>query len=482
MDLDDKPVIIGNNTYLFEPGHPTEAASDVNVDSPGLIVLCTWLGGATISRISKYTSWYRSRYPTATILLIRTVYLDITARSFTSIRARLRPACDVIVNVLQQAQSGRQPSLLLHIFSHGGCNTAIQLAHALKETAEPGQLYRNLRQIVFDSCPGNTSFEKAYNATLVSLPPQLQQGTIAAAAAYLPVALVTGLQKSGLMRSVDDLRRELSDPHLFGSDARRLYLVSAKDVMVDVKDVVSHAREGREKGFEVGVVPFKNAPHCALVTEDADPYWAAIEDTWGRKSATSSRSGRGRGKQVKAISPVADDRLTIWTLDATNSLLPSVSLYHICLISPQAQLQLSTAASPFSHRDTPSRAPLRSAHGPVTSKVQGRVELQGQPNIDILSAAGLPLMPRVADNPLVPPHWLIVRVSIPEPSMLMQRRQRDMIKRAVIQIWYLGRRGIGMLILEPRHTTIVCAGGESDVDLLKDVIGMVVDAAVDVFA
>jgi hypothetical protein len=57
-----------------------------------------------------------------------------------------------------------------------------------------------------------------------------------------------------------------------------------------------------------------------------------------------------------------------------------------------------------------------------------------------------------------------------------------MIKRAVIQIWYLGRRGIGMLILEPRHTTIVCAGGESDVDLLKDLIGMVVDAAVDVFA
>jgi hypothetical protein len=91
-------------------------------------------------------------------------------------------------------------------------------------------------------------------------------------------------------------------------------------------------------------------------------------------------------------------------------------------------------------------------------------------------------MPRVADNPLVPPHWLIVRVSIPEPSMLMQRRQRDMIKRAVIQIRYLGRRSIGMFILEPRHTTIACAGGESDVDLLKDVISMVVDAAVDVFA
>jgi hypothetical protein len=71
---------------------------------------------------------------------------------------------------------------------------------------------------------------------------------------------------------------------LFGSDARRLYLVSAKDVMVDVKDVVSHAREGREKGFEVGVVPFKNAPHCALVTEDADRYWAAIEDTWEGKA------------------------------------------------------------------------------------------------------------------------------------------------------------------------------------------------------
>ncbi|RKU48508.1 hypothetical protein DL546_006180 [Coniochaeta pulveracea] len=283
VDSDGKPMNLGNNIYLFEPKYPTGAVSHEDDDHPSLIVLCTWLGGATSSRIAKYTTWYRSTYPNTTLLLIRTVYLDITARSFANIRARLRPACDVIVNVLQQSRTTRKPGLLFHIFSHGGCNTAIQLAHALNETAERGLLHDNLRQIIFDSCPGNTSFEKAYNATLVSLPPKLQQGVIAAAVAYLPVALVTGLQKGGLMRSVDDLRKELNDPHLFGLKARRLYLVSAQDAMVDVRDVVSHARDGREKGFAVGVVTFKDAPHCALITEDADRYWAAVKDSWEGK-------------------------------------------------------------------------------------------------------------------------------------------------------------------------------------------------------
>jgi hypothetical protein len=313
MDSDDRPLLLGSNIYLFEPrqasatGNKDSPNAANNEDSPTLIILCTWLGGATTSRITKYTSWYRSNYPTAHILLIRTVFLDITARSVTTLRTRLKPAVDVILGVLQPDNLDpgdsnpvtKEPSILLHIFSHGGCNTAIQLAHTLNSLPGPDILQTHLRQVIFDSCPGDNSFERAYNATLVSLPPKLSQSTLAAAAAYLPVAVVTGLQRAGLMRSVDDLRRELNDPGLFGRKARRLYLVSAADVMVGVEDVMSHAREGVESGFEVGVVRFKEAAHCALIMEDQDRYWSAVRDTWMGKElprADLAVDGRERPK------------------------------------------------------------------------------------------------------------------------------------------------------------------------------------------
>lgn len=78
--------------------------------------LCTWLGGATPQRIQKYISGYRALYPTSAILLITT-----------------------------------------HIFSHGGCNTAIQLALSL-QTATNFQIGNHLKGIIFDCCPGETSF------------------------------------------------------------------------------------------------------------------------------------------------------------------------------------------------------------------------------------------------------------------------------------------------------------------------------------
>ena len=296
----DDMIPLGNNIYLFEPTEEDQSADKAEVatnlcgaapPSPSLIILCTWLGGATRSRVAKYTSWYRNEYPTAHILLIRTVFLDLSARSFATVRARLRPARDAITRIIRPAHvpkmphgsvpdvSDVRPGILLHIFSHGGCNTAIQLAISLNEEAGP-LLHEHLKQIVLDSCPGDESFEKAYSAALVSLPPALSGNAFGAVAAYTSVGVITALQHVGLMSSVTDMRRNLNDPALFGTRARRVYLVSRRDRMVAVEDVLAHAQAARTSGNEVGLMVFNEAPHCGLIMEDAERYWGAIRDSW----------------------------------------------------------------------------------------------------------------------------------------------------------------------------------------------------------
>ena len=278
-------VPLGNNTFLIEPADHASTTSSDSGGGPSLIILCTWLGGATTRRIAKYVEGYQASFPGATLILVRTVLADITGRSFAAVRSRLQPARDAIIQALQ---SENPQVLLLHAFSHGGCNTAIQLARSLSDVdADAAVLFRDrLRLVVFDCCPGDTSFDKAFRAATVSLPPALSSAPLplrafSTAAVFTVIAAVTALQRAGLMAGVDEMRRELNDPALFGPRARRLYLFSSADTMVDPANVRSHAQLAREEArYEVGLVAFREAAHCTLLTEDAPKYWRAIRDCW----------------------------------------------------------------------------------------------------------------------------------------------------------------------------------------------------------
>ena len=278
-------VPLGNNIFLIEPADHASTTRSDSGGGPSLIILCTWLGGATTRRIAKYVEGYQAAFPGATLILIRTVLADITTRSFAAVRSRLQPARDAIIQALQ---SETPQDLLLHAFSHGGCNTAIQLARSLSDVdADAGVLFRDrLRLVVFDCCPGDTSFDKAFRAATVSLPPALSSAplplrALSTAAVFTVTTAMTALQRVGLMAGVDDMRRDLNDPALFGLRARRLYLFSSADTMVDPANVRSHAQLAREEtGYKVGLVAFREAAHCTLLTEDAPKYWRAIRDCW----------------------------------------------------------------------------------------------------------------------------------------------------------------------------------------------------------
>ncbi|KAK0124164.1 hypothetical protein ONS95_009146 [Cadophora gregata] len=278
---------LGSNISFYESEYWRDKANTPPpnaFNAPRLIVLCTWLGGATTSRIRKYTARYQQLFPSADILLIRTTLLDITLRSFTQIRARLAPARDVIRRIFGKEHCVRSnESVLLHMFSHGGCNTALQLLISLQQerTTLP------LKDAILDCCPGDGTFQRAYDAAVISLPAFPPVQMIGRAALYPAIGAITGLQQFGVLSSVTDLRHQLNDSTLLGPEVRRLYLYSATDRMVNFEDVQSHQKMARALQYPVGSVLFQNAQHCALVMEDDAKYWAAIEKFWNGKMPTA---------------------------------------------------------------------------------------------------------------------------------------------------------------------------------------------------
>ena len=284
-----EPQDLGNNIFLHRPAQ-APSPSDSAAPAPTLIILCTWLGGASTPRVYKYVAGYQARYPHAYILLLRTVFADLAFRSFTTLRARLRLAHVAIVDILQKTVAGGGRDVLLHVFSHGGCNTALQLmadpdnhgADSDVTAAAVALIRARMGLVVFDSCPGDASFAHAYQAALISLP--AGRPLIRALGAPLvggTVAMIHVLQSAGAMRSVHQLRRDLLSPAVFGPTPARLYLYSRGDAVVAATDVLAHAHETRRGlGCRVGTVGFESADHCALVLEDNEKYWRAVREAW----------------------------------------------------------------------------------------------------------------------------------------------------------------------------------------------------------
>ena len=141
--------------------------------------------------------------------------------------------------------------------------------------------------IIFDCCPGDASFGRAYNAAVASLPDQWLAKTLGRPLLVPFIGVITGLQSIGAMSSVKDLRRDLNSSDLFGSTASRLYLYSLLDKMVWWEDVESHLEEAKSAHkYAATGVSFSDSAHCAIVREHPEQYWKAIQDFWNRKRST----------------------------------------------------------------------------------------------------------------------------------------------------------------------------------------------------
>jgi DNA repair protein RAD57 len=322
---------LGSDIWLYEPldcgggDGNIKAARGIRRtrgrgDPPALIILCTWLGGATTKRIEKYTQGYHHLWPCSRILLIRTTLSEYLVQNTTSLRKRLRPANREIRRISLETQGQDKPTgepengeVLLHMFSLGGSNTATQLLESinaiLATMGHQGPL--PLRQIILDSCPGDLDICRSHRAGAHSLPNGILLKPLGSAALFVLAVTLAGLEATGLRTPLAKrVREQLNDPEIFSARAARLYLASEADDIVDFRDVEAHRNQAIAKGFEADILLFQRAGHCSLIMENGTAYWNAIASRWER-SAASSTAQRSRNGQDTGSLPLSSLSMAI---------------------------------------------------------------------------------------------------------------------------------------------------------------------------
>lgn len=300
---------------LEENNRPDGSLRRITEDQPALIIICTWLGGATSKRIQRYTLGYNRLWPSANILLIQTDPMEYAFYGENVLSRKLLPAFGEIRKLVEtnarcnKKSSSTSPSLsssssssptangtaeiLLHVFSNGGANIATQLVTSINNISsmigERSPL--ELRQIVFDSCPGDPDTSAIYRAAAQSLPHAHPLRPLGCAFLYLVVAGIAGLEAVGIRKRLGrTMRAQFNDPVVFDKLASRLYLTSNGDVMMDTRDVQAHRDEALARGLRTDTVVFERAGHCALVLEDEAVYWGAINGCWERSGSQPATS------------------------------------------------------------------------------------------------------------------------------------------------------------------------------------------------
>lgn len=319
---------LGNDIWLYEPlgndnNDPEHRAEWIRPSGkgqpPALIILCTWLGGATTKRIEKYTEGYHRLWPCSRILLIRTTLTEYLVQSTTSLRRRLRPAHHEIrrLGLERQSQPQDKPTsepergeIILHVFSQGGTNIATQLFESmnaiLSTLGQKGPL--PLRQIVLDSCPGDPDIYSTFAAGAHSLPEISLLRPFGCTAMFILAAGLAGMEATGLRTPLaKKMRSQLNDPDVFSAGATRLYLTSEADIVVDSRDVEEHRDQAAAKGLATDILRFQRAGHCSLVLEDGAAYWNAIASAWEKSAApsTTQSTGDGEDKGVPQSPPMS---------------------------------------------------------------------------------------------------------------------------------------------------------------------------------
>lgn len=299
---------LGNGILIFNPprqeGKDHQFVSELAAaDQPALIILCTWLGGASTKRIQRYTIGYHRLWPLSTILLIRTTATEYAVSGIKALHDKLRPARREIRRVLDAGRASltpssettpRAPGILLHMFSNGGANIATQLVASMNAilTVVGTGAPLPLRQVVLDSGPGDLGIGRTYAAAAHSIPTGHPLRPLLCAVLYLVVAGLAGLEAAGVRRQLGrTMRDQLNDPAVFAPNAGRLYLTSQADTIIESRHVFSHRAQAAARGLRTEMVVFQRAGHCSLLVEDEGVYWSAIETSWKKGARGSAATG-----------------------------------------------------------------------------------------------------------------------------------------------------------------------------------------------
>lgn len=260
---------IGDGISYFRQPH-----QKISQDGPSLVVLCTWMSAAR-KHISKYTQQYRQQYTDADILVVESGVAEMVYRSNSSQQIRLQPARDVLLShASKHAQGHGQRQAVLHVFSNGGSQCAIQLTTALPENVRR----QAFCAITFDSCPGTATYQRTVQALTLSMPKSPLTKYFGPPIIYAVLCLLyLALFVTRAEDTITRLRKQLNDHKLFSPEVPRLYIYSKADQLVPYQDVKSHADDAKMKGYRAtSEVLFETSAHCAHAMAHKEQYWQAV--------------------------------------------------------------------------------------------------------------------------------------------------------------------------------------------------------------
>lgn len=244
-----------------------QSGQPITTSGPCLIVYCSWMGAAA-KHIAKYTNGYRRLFPDASILLIQSTLQNMFVGSDLT-------AAREVVNSFIKLSNGNDPYIVLHACSNGGARNATWMAERLLETHSS----LPFRSLILDCCPGKGDPKTATEAVSLSLPKQRLVRIVGSWALYAAfTAMMVIYTILGWEDSVTEIRRKLNDANVFSNETPRLYVYSENDVLVKWQHVHEHAEDAKEKGYAVKEERFKKAAHVALLMEDSEKYWKAVQD------------------------------------------------------------------------------------------------------------------------------------------------------------------------------------------------------------
>ncbi|GAB7325159.1 hypothetical protein MBLNU13_g09239t1 [Cladosporium sp. NU13] len=255
-------------------------------NGPSLVVLCTWMSAAC-KHISKYTQQYRQQYPDADILVVESGVAEMVYRSNPSQQIRLQPARDVLLShTSQNAQGHSQREAVLHVFSNGGSQCAIQLATSLPE---PIRL-NAFSAIIFDSCPGTATYQRTIQSLTLSMPKSPLTKYLGPPILHAVLCLLyLSLFVTGAEDVITRIRMQLNDRKIFGPKVPRLYIYSKADKLVPYQDVKSHVDDAKIKGYRAtSEVLFETSAHCAHAMAHKEQYWQAVGELLKAHGSQSS--------------------------------------------------------------------------------------------------------------------------------------------------------------------------------------------------
>lgn len=243
-----------------------------------MVLLLGWAAARDV-HLAYYVRRYQSQRTYTTIVLIKARLAVMVSQAVA--RKDVSAAVPVIEEAFSQYKS-ESPGLLIHLFSNGGSCLLSTLYDVYAARPNVPQLEAALPPhiTVFDSAPSaHYEMDKTVYAIMIGIPRGILHRLV-----YPFIQLVGFIWwvQIRLLRFPDKITNfsAAHNDRTKNREVKRVYIYSDTDALVEMSDILQHAREAQQKGFVVSKEMFQGSPHVAHARTDADRYWRVVDRTW----------------------------------------------------------------------------------------------------------------------------------------------------------------------------------------------------------